>query len=479
MKYWLVQKKGANFFMEQYSPEYFINAKKMGLQYIRFGPNSLPATEKDFLIGDLDNFETMNMDDLEILLKILDDAYRNDIAIVLTMFELPGQRYGNPDEIEMDARLWEEEKYWIHSFNFWKELAAAVKDHPAIVAYNPINEPVSAYAYGFCEPDRKFKRWLNKVEGTAADINLFNTLMIEAIREVDSDTPILLDGYFWTDPKGMPYLKAQDDPNTLYAFHNPAPGKFSFLEHNKGRYSYPNTMPKYWGSTGPWTIEDLDRLLLPVKKFITDNDVENFRIIASEFFCHRRIKGCAEYFSDLTTLYNRNQWHWSFWAFNIYGDYTGFDYQLGDIPDSALFIINADKDDIDLEKFKNRVKNPAWDVLAAQFNSEPYDNGLITDEKKDNRNLNDLMLDLENEEWIIREGAAIEIASRKEPVRDAVPKLVQLLDDEEWLVRRSAIYALSQIITDTDENVINKIKELQNDPEEQVRIEVGLALGNI
>ena len=80
--------------------------------------------------------KTINIDDLEILLNILDDAYRNDIAIVLTMFELPGHRYGNPNEVETDTRLWEEEKYWIQSFNFWKELAAAVKDHPAIVAYN-------------------------------------------------------------------------------------------------------------------------------------------------------------------------------------------------------------------------------------------------------------------------------------------------------------------------------------------------------
>ena len=142
--------------------------RKWGYNTYVLDPNSLPATEKDFLIGDLDDFETINIDDLEILLNILDDAYRNDIAIVLTMFELPGHRYGNPNEVETDTRLWEEEKYWIQSFNFWKELAAAVKDHPAIVAYNPINEPVAAYAYGFDEPNGKFKRWLDKIEGTAA-----------------------------------------------------------------------------------------------------------------------------------------------------------------------------------------------------------------------------------------------------------------------------------------------------------------------
>ena len=304
--------------------------------------------------------------------------------------------------------------------------------------------------------------------------------MIEAIREVDSETPILLDGYFWTDPKGMPFLKAQEDPNLLYAFHNPAPWIFSSLEGNKGRYSYPNAMPKYWnGPTEPWTIDDLDKLLFPVKQFITDNDIDNFRIIASEFWCNRRINGCGAYFSDLITLYNRNQWHWSFWAFNTYSNYTGFDYQLGDIPDSGLYVINANKQNINLEKFKHRVPNPVWDVLAAQFNSEITDNDMITDEIKDNRDINDLMLDLENDEWIIRDSAVLAIASLKEPARDAIPKLVQLLEDEEWLVRRSAVYALSQIITDTDENVIKKIRKLQYDPENHVRIEVALALGKL
>ena len=88
--------------------------------------------------------------------------------------------------------------------------------------------------------------------------------------------------------------------------------------------------------------------------------------------------------------------------------------QLGDIPDSGLYVINANKQNINLEKFKHRVPNPVWDVLAAQFNSEITDNDMITDEIKDNRDINDLMLDLENDEWIIRDSAVLAIASLKE-----------------------------------------------------------------
>ena len=51
MEFWTVQRKGANGLLENYRSEYFSEAKKAGLQYVRFGPNLLPANEKDFLIG--------------------------------------------------------------------------------------------------------------------------------------------------------------------------------------------------------------------------------------------------------------------------------------------------------------------------------------------------------------------------------------------------------------------------------------------
>ncbi|MDC7240885.1 MAG: cellulase family glycosylhydrolase, partial [Spirochaetales bacterium] len=346
--------------MRQYRTDYFAEARNAGLQYIRFGPNFLPAHEKDFLFGDLDHFSQINREDLQLLLRILDDAHENGIGIVLTMFALPGQRYGNPQETEMDTRLWKDEKYWKASFDFWKQLAALVKDHPAIVAYNPLNEPVAAYAYGYKYPSRGFRKWLVESAGTAADLNLFNTLMIQAIREVDPETPIMLDGYFWSSPTGMPYMDAQKDPNILYAFHNPGPWNFSSLEANQGRYSYPDAMPRFWtGSlTEKWESEDLERLVNPVETFIEANGIEEYRIIASEFWCNRRINGCAAYLQDLMDLYDRNNWHWGFWCFRPDSGYTGYDYQLGDAPDSGNYIVKTLINHEDPESARNRSFNP-------------------------------------------------------------------------------------------------------------------------
>lgn len=480
MEFWKEQRRGANGLLNNYRPDYFNEAKNAGIQYLRFGPNLLPADEKDFLIGDLDNFTDINQTDLALLIKILDQAYKNDVRIILTMFELPGHRYGNPNEVDTDCRLWQDEKYWLQAFKFWKQLAASFKDHPAIVAYNPINEPVAAYAYGYEDPSRKFEKWLDRTKGTTADLNLFNKLMVESIREVDLYTPIVLDGYFWTDPRGLPYMEPINDPNILYAFHNPAPWCFSALQGNKGRYSYPNSMPKYWnGPVESWTINDLENLLDPVVQFIEENEIQEFQIIASEFWCHRRVNGCKEYFQDLITLYNRNNWHWGFWQFRGDGGYTGFDYELGNIPNSGRYIVRTKRKDVDPESLKQRFDNPIWRVLSAGLKGDSISLSFDETTPVSEEEISGLISALYDEEWLIRETAAMDLAKLGRDACSAIPHLLLLLEDEEWLVRRSSIYALSKIGSSEDNEIWNKIRKLQNDPEEHVRIEASLALAII
>ena len=67
--------------------------------------------------------------------------------------------------------------------------------------------------------------------------------MVAAIREVDADTPILLDGWFYGSPEGFAYNQPLDDPKTLYAFHNLGPWEFTTYRINRDRYAYPGRMP--------------------------------------------------------------------------------------------------------------------------------------------------------------------------------------------------------------------------------------------
>lgn len=72
MAFWTEQKKGANLLLSRYRPDYFERARDAGIEFLRFGPDLLDADEKDFLIGDLDDFKRLNENDLKVLRRIMD-----------------------------------------------------------------------------------------------------------------------------------------------------------------------------------------------------------------------------------------------------------------------------------------------------------------------------------------------------------------------------------------------------------------------
>ena len=86
---------------------------------------------------------------------------------------------------------------------FWKGLALELKDHPAVVGYNIINEPHPETAKNNRYNDfwtEDYEKWYAKVKGTTADLNRFYEKVINSIREVDKETPIILDSGLYATP---------------------------------------------------------------------------------------------------------------------------------------------------------------------------------------------------------------------------------------------------------------------------------------
>lgn len=367
MEFWATQKKGANGALNKFRTEWFSDAADVGLEFIRFAPDNLPANDRDFLIGNADDFTALDETDFMLLTRLLDEAHKNHLKIVLTMYSLPGCRWRQKNNDVDDARIWRDESFQNQAIEFWRQLALRLKDHPAIVAYNPLNEPHPDQAFGFEEPTPEFVKWFEKSKNTAADLNQFNRRMVAAIRSVDPATPIVLDGYFFADAKGFPFIEPVDDPNTLYAFHNIAPWQFAAFRINKERYSYPDKLPNVWDGPGvPWTFETLATRIDPVIEFAAKYNIPAHRIIASEFWCDRRVSGCKEYLADVIKLYNSKNWHWAFYDFRSDGAWGGLDYELGADKLGWRFW-QAVENGEDPEKYKNRHDNPIWDVLKREF----------------------------------------------------------------------------------------------------------------
>ena len=368
MSFWSEQRKGANMNVSRHRPGHWQAAGELGLDFVRFMPERLPAEGRDFLIGDADSYRGLVEADLASLLRELDEAERNGVKVVLVMFSAPGARWSQHNGDVDDGRLWREERYQDQAVAFWRDLAARLKDHPAVAAYNPLNEPHPERAYGYEVADEDFDAWYRSIEGTTADLNRFNRRLVAAIRETDAETPILLDGWFYANAKGFPYLEPVDDDRVLYAFHNPGAWQMCHDRINRGRYSYPDRVPSYWNGPGErWDRERLAQEFADVENWMEANRIPASRIVASEFLYERTVPGAREYMADLISLYNDRGWHWAFYAFRPDGGWTGLDYEMGTSDRMPRGYWQAVERGVDPETLKTRRDSPLWRVIKREF----------------------------------------------------------------------------------------------------------------
>ena len=372
LEFWDQQRKGANCQNRTVEPAYWQAAAAAGLEYIRLLPDAWPSDSRDFLIGNADDFKQLSEPDLATLKAALDDAQAAGVKVIMTMVSLPGARWKQLNNDVDDGRLWQDSTYHTQAFTFWRQLAAELKGHPAIVAYNPLNEPHPERAFGFEEEaDPGFAAWVDEVQGTAADLNLFNKRMVEAIRLSDPDTPILLDGWFYASPKAISHVEPVDDSATLYAFHNYGPWIYTAFRINKGRFAYPHRMPGATeGETEVWSADRIRIGLGQVAEWAQKWGIPSSRVIASEFWVDRRAEGAQQYLTDYIPALNEHGWHWAFYAYRGDGAWAGLDYELG-TGKQDWRIWGAEERGEDVEMYKKRGDNPLWQVISREFTKPP------------------------------------------------------------------------------------------------------------
>jgi endoglucanase len=362
--FWDTPRRGANCQRRRVPPEYWEAARSADLDFVRLLPDGWPAHRRDFLIGDADRFSGLDEADLAVLVRTLDDARQAGVPIVLGMISLPGARWRQLNGDRDDARLWRDPAFAPQAEAFWCALAARLRGHPALVAYNPLNEPHPERAFGFEEPAaRGYADWRSRAEGTPADLDAFARRIVAAIRSADPATPILLDGPFYASPEGLALLEPVDAPAVLYAFHFYEPWEYVTWRVNKGRFAYPGRMPgPCRGATARWSRDVLRARVAPVLRWSERHGVPRGRIVAAEFGVSRRVEGALAYLRDLVAVLEEGGWHRAFYAFRPDGAWTDLDYELGTDPvDPRIWA--AEERGEDVERSKRRHDNPLWQAL--------------------------------------------------------------------------------------------------------------------
>lgn len=369
--FWDNQQKGANCFNAVPSREWFESAAKANIKFVRLTYEKWNSNEQDFLIGNVDEYKGIVEPDFQKLLSVLDIADSLKIKIVITPISLPGTRWVQSNKGIKDGRLWNDFKYHEQTCRFWKDLAQRLKNHPTIVGYNIQNEPhpeVFNGKHSFWKND--LPEWYKTVKDTPADLNLFYQNVIKSIREVDKETPIIIESGLYATPWAFTYLEKIKDPYIIYSFHMYEPYHFTTQKINNGEYQYPGEIPINETETNfGLNKSSLNDFLNPVVDWANKNSIKANRIWVGEFGCSRKVEGVENYLSDLIEIFNENQWHWSFYSYRE-DVWDNMDYELGTNNVFWKYWDYAEEQTLHQhypEIYKKVTNNPIWPVFQKEF----------------------------------------------------------------------------------------------------------------
>jgi len=332
IEYWDRQRIGANWFNQVPTREWLEAAAKANIKLVRLAFGKWKGKRRDFLLGSADNYAGLVAEDFATLERCLDIAGSLGVRIVLTPLGLPGARNRQLNDGRPDPRLWTDPEYVPQAIEFWQDVARRLKGHPAIAAYDLINEPHPEKYHGKPTFWRQgFTEWYRKVQGTPGDLNRFNRELVAGIRRIDPDVPIVVESGLHATPWAFEYLEPLADAGIIYSFHMYEPYEYTTRRINRGRFSYPGeTWIEDLGVRRHFDSRALAEFLDPVRSWARRYRIPPGRIFAGEFGCDRRAKGAALYLADLVAVFNREGWHWAFYAFREDG-WDAMDYELGTV----------------------------------------------------------------------------------------------------------------------------------------------------
>lgn len=321
MAFWSMPRRGANGFNQAQPRSWWRAAHQAGLEWVRLAPDkwSKAPGQRDFLIGNTDRFTGLVAADLKRLISSLDDAAAERVPVVLTLLSLPGARWRQHNNDKSDPKLWRDPAFMKAAERCWVELARALKGHPALIGYDPLNEPHPV-----------------QIPGSTLTVNAFNERMIAAIRSVDAVLPLLIESDDYASPATFETLEPLDDPALLYSFHLYDPWSYTSSPKGRGKLRYPDTMPSDW--------KDFATVLAPIVTWQKRHNIPANKIVAAEYGCNRQALGAPAWLADATQALRTQGWHRAFYSFREDG-WPGMDYEVGSqrVPDAYWKALEAGK----------------------------------------------------------------------------------------------------------------------------------------
>lgn len=216
------------------------------------------------------------------------------------------------DEDLLNENVWQDQAAQDAWGEMWRHVAERYRDNPIVVGFDLLCEPNSVVVLPeeIYDPEEFYPRYA----GTTYDWNRFYPNIVKAIRDVDSDTPILVSAMGWGAVRWLPYLDTIDDPRIVYMVHQYEPQDAYTHQEPAGNITYPGMLDLDWdGSPDNFDRQWLDDLFSIIDDYKAERSVP---VSVNEYGVHRWIAGADVFMRDSMELFEERGMNHSLWAFN-------------------------------------------------------------------------------------------------------------------------------------------------------------------
>lgn len=274
------------------------------------------------------------LDKLDTLMPSLRE---HDIRVIIDMHWPPGGRYSQngllgtagaeaADAYGNKARflMMDEEAYRQAFLDTWKRIAARYKDNPMIYGYDLVNEPEQ-------RGPAKYNYW--QLQFDAA----------KAIREIDPETPIIVESNNWCSPLTYDEFYPMPLKNIIYQIHMYYPGPYTHQGVGDEKY-----IAKYPTHVVPLTMdkEQLRQVLRPAIDFQKKYHAKMF---VGEFSVTAWTPDAVDYLRNVIELFEEYRWPWTYHAFR---EWEGWSVEHAGPPGKLIPVPDTDRKRLLLDYFK-------------------------------------------------------------------------------------------------------------------------------
>jgi len=281
--------------------------------------------------------------------RLIDMAAQADLFVVITFRTGPGRsdftfyRDGAGDWFDPELLV---ESVWTDAaaqdawVDMWTYTAERYRDSPVVVGYDLMCEPNGEGIFlDVYSPEAFFPEHA----GSLLDWNQFYPRIVDGIRQVDSETPILVSAQGWGAVRWLPALEPVDDPRTVYMVHQYEPQDTYTHQGAEGQNTYPGEFDvNYDGAADRFDRAWLEGLLSPVTAF---QETHGLPVSVNEFGLERWVPDAAEFMDDQMALFEVLGMNHMLWAWDpAWEPWTsssnGFNYLFGPDPENTAPVDN-------------------------------------------------------------------------------------------------------------------------------------------